>query len=89
MQTNSDTPKKLYVGLDVHKEKTVPALLGPGRSDEPEAFRVFQTTQHGLEKAMRAICKAKGLKQTELHVCYEANGCGFWIARRLGQMRIT
>jgi transposase len=89
MQTNSDTPKKLYVGLDVHKEKTVPALLGPGRNDEPEAFRVFQTTQHGLEKAMRAICKAKGLKPTELHVCYEASGCGFWIARRLGQMRIT
>ena len=27
MQTNSDTPKKLYVGLDVHKEKTVIALL--------------------------------------------------------------
>lgn len=88
MQTNSDTPKKLYVGLDVHKEKTVPALLGSRRSDEPESFRVFQTTQHGLEKAMRTICKYRKLKPGELHVCYEASGCGFWIARRLLQMGI-
>ncbi len=89
MNTNSDTPKKLYVGLDVHKEKTVPALLGHRRNDEPEEFRAFQTTQHGLEKAMRAICKAKELKKTDLHVCYEASGCGFWIARRLLQMGIA
>lgn len=89
MNTNSDTPKKLYVGLDVHKEKTVPALLGHRRTDEPEEFRVFRTTQHGLEKAMRAIIKAKGLSFDDLHVCYEASGCGFWIARRLLQMGIT
>lgn len=89
MKTNSDTPKKLYVGLDVHKEKTVPALLGHRRTDEPEDFRVFQTTQHGLEKAMRAIIKAKDLSFDDLHVCYEASGCGFWIARRLLQMGIT
>ena len=89
MKTNSDTPKKLYVGLDVHKEQTVPALLGAQRSDEPEDFRVFKTTQHGLEKAMRAICKARKLKFADLHVCYEASGCGFWIARRLIQMGIT
>ena len=25
---------------------------------------------------------------SDLHVCYEASGCGFWIARRLLQMGV-
>ena len=37
---------------------------------------------------MRRIAKSQNRKLNELHVCYEASGCGFWIARRLIQMGI-
>jgi hypothetical protein len=30
MKTNSDTTAKLYIGFDVHKEKTAIALAEPG-----------------------------------------------------------
>lgn len=89
MQTNSDTPKKLYVGLDVHKEKTVIATLDSRREAQPQDYRTIATTQHALEKAMRSLIKAKKLNFADLHVCYEASGCGFWIARRLLQMGIA
>ncbi len=89
MKTNSDTPKKLYVGLDVHKEKTVIALLESKREAQPVIYKTIATTQHALEKAMRGIIKTKHLAFADLHVCYEASGCGFWIARRFLQMGIT
>jgi transposase len=88
MKTNSNTPKKLYVGLDVHKEKTVIAHLGADRNDEPQDYKSVATTQHALEKSMRTLIKSKKLTFADLHVCYEASGCGFWIARRFLQMGI-
>ncbi|WP_193215169.1 IS110 family transposase [Luteolibacter marinus] len=86
MNTNSDTANPLYVGLDVHKEQTVIALLEPDRDAEPRSYGSIATTQHALERAMRRIARQQKRRLSDLHVCYEASGCGFWIARRLLQM---
>ena len=89
MKTNSDTPRELYVGLDVHKEQTVIALLEGERDAEPRQYGSVTTSQHALEHAVRRIAKQQGRKLSDLHVCYEASGCGFWIARRLLQTSST
>lgn len=88
MKTNSSAPQTLYLGLDVHKAETVIAILESDRDAEPRHYGSIATTQHGIERAMRRIVKKQNLQLSDLHVCYEASGCGFWIARRLIQMGI-
>lgn len=88
MKTNADTTRTLYLGLDVHKEQTVIAILEAGREAEPRQYGSVATTQHALERAVRRIAKAQDRKLADLHVCYDASGCGFWIARRLLQMGV-
>lgn len=88
MKTNTDTPRTLYIGLDVHKEKTSIAILAAERDAEPRLYGEINTTQHALERAIRRIAKSNDRKLSDLHVCYEASGCGFWIARRLLQMGV-
>jgi len=87
-KTNSDAPQTLYLGLDVHKAETVIAILEGGREAEPRHYGSIATTQHALERTMRRIAKNQKRELSDLHVCYEASGCGFWIARRLLQMGI-
>ncbi|NIP97110.1 MAG: IS110 family transposase, partial [Akkermansiaceae bacterium] len=72
---------------DVHKAQTVLATLGQDREAQPEIYGSMTTSQHALERVIRRIAKARKLPLSHLHVCYEASGCGFWIARlfeRLG-----
>jgi len=88
MNTNSDAPQTLYLGLDVHKAETVIAILENNREAEPRHYGSITTSQHALERAMRRIAKNQKCKLADLHVCYEASGCGFWIARRLLQMGV-
>lgn len=88
MKPNTDTPRTIYIGLDVHKEKTSIAILESQRDAEPRLYGEINTTQHALERAMRRISKHQERALSELHVCYEASGCGFWIARRLLQMGV-
>ncbi len=88
MKTNSDAPQALYLGLDVHKEQTVIAILESDRQAEPTHHGSVATSQHALARSIRRIAKSKGRKLSDLHVCYEASGCGFWIARRLLQMGV-
>ena len=88
MKTNSDTTRTLYIGLDVHKEQTVIAILESGRDAEPRQYGSVNTAQHALERAIRRIAKSQKRKLSDLHVCYEASGCGFWIARRFLQMGV-
>lgn len=88
MKTNSDAPRTLYIGLDVHKAETVIAILESERDAQPRHYGSVITSQHAIERAMRRIAKNQGRKLDEIHVCYEASGCGFWIARRLIQMGI-
>jgi hypothetical protein len=88
MKTNSDTTRTLYLGLDVHKEQTVIAILEGDRDAEPRHYGSIATTQHALERAIRRIAKQQNRSLSDLHICYEASGCGFWIARRLLQMNV-
>ena len=88
MKANSSAPPALYIGLDVHKEETVIAILGAEREAEPRHYGSIATTQHALERALRRIIKSHKCELSEPHVCYEASGCGFWIARRLEQMGV-
>ena len=88
MITNSDAPQTLYLGLDVHKEQTVIAILEGDREAEPRHYGSVSTSQHTLERSIRRIAKSHRRNLSDLYVCYEASGCGFWIARRLLQMGV-
>ena len=69
MKTNSDTTRTLYLGLDVHKEQTVIAILESDRDAEPRQYGSIATTQHALERAMRRIAKQQNRSLSDLHVC--------------------
>jgi hypothetical protein len=69
MKTNSDTPRTVYIGLDVHKEKTSVAILGSKRDEEPRYHGEINTSQHALERTMRRIAKQQERELSELHVC--------------------
>jgi len=88
MKANSDTPAKLYIGLDVHKAQTTVAIAKPGARGEVRVPGNVRTTQHALEGVLRRIAKAHGCSLPDLEVCYEAGGCGMWIARRLLQLKV-
>ena len=88
MKTNSDTTAKLYIGFDVHKEKTAIAIAEPGAGGEIRSYGEVATTQIALERAIRKIAKARGAALPEVHICYEAGGCGMWIARMLLRLKV-
>jgi transposase len=88
MKTNSDTTTKLYIGLDVHKEQTSVALAEPGAKGEIRSHGNCATSQIALERLIRRIAKARGCSLPEIHICYEAGGCGMWIARMLLRLKV-
>lgn len=88
MNTNSDTTPKLYIGLDVHKEQTSVAIAEASPQGEVRSHGSILTCQPSIEKLLRRIAKAHSLTLAELHVCYEAGGCGMWIARKLQQLKV-
>jgi transposase len=88
VKTNSDTTTKLYVGLDVHKEQTSIALADPGSKGEIRSYGSVATSQIMLERVVRRIAKAHKIGLAELHVCYEAGGCGMWIARMFVRLKV-
>src|SRR4249920_3196579 len=88
MRTNSDTTPKLYVGLDVHKEQTAVAIADPGPLGEIRSHGNIATSIPAIEKLLRRLAKAHKLGLSDLHVCYEAGGCGMWIARQLAKLKV-
>jgi len=88
MKTNSDTTTKLYVGFDVHKEKTSLAIADPGATGEIRSYGEVATSQPAFERTLRKLAKARGVAMGEIHVCYEAGGCGMWIARMLVRLKV-
>jgi len=86
MKTSASAPTTLYIRLDIHKAETVIAILESEREAEPRHYGTVATSQHTLERAMRRIAKSQKRNLSVFHVCFQASGCGFWIARRLNQM---
>jgi transposase len=87
MKTNSDTTPALYIGLDVHKEKTSIAIADPGSKGEVRLHSEVATTQVALDRAIRRIAKSKNISVSQISICYEAGGCGMWIARMFMKMK--
>ena len=88
MKTNSDTTTKFYIGLDVHKEQTAVAIAEPDITSEIRSYGNCATSQIALERLIRRIAKARQCSLSELHICYEAGGCGMWIARLFVRLKV-
>ena len=88
MKTNSDTTPKFYIGLDVHKEQTSVAIAEPGPRGEIRSHGNITTSIPSIEKLLRRLAKAHGIDLPDLHVCYEAGGCGMWIVRQLLKLKV-
>ncbi len=73
---------KLYMGLDVHKEKTVIAVAAAG-TGEPEHYGNCSSDVIRLAGSIRKALLKYGVTKEEVSICYEAGPCGFAIARRL------
>lgn len=89
MKTNSDTTPALYIGLDVHKEKTSVATADPGAEGEIRLHSEVATTQVALDRLIRRIAKTRQIPVSRISVCYEAGGCGMWIARMYMKMKVS
>lgn len=88
MKTNADTAPALYLGLDVHKEQTTVAIADPGADGEVRHHGSVATSHTSLERVVRRIAKARKIPLHSLHVCYEAGGCGMWIARHFAKIGV-
>jgi len=88
MKPKSDTTPALYIGLDVHKEKTSVAIADADPKGEVRSYGEVNTTQVALERLIRRIAKAHKVPVSRISVCYEAGGCGMWIARLFARMQV-
>jgi len=74
--------KKLYIGIDAHKDSNVIALAFAGR----EAPTIHGKVSADLDRflaVLRKIKKQHELEKDEILICYEAGPTGFVLARRL------
>jgi transposase len=78
---------KLYIGLDVHKDSIVIAIADPDLKGEIRIFGTITNDLQALEKALNRIRKAH--PDAILEIAYEAGPCGFGIARRLQQLKVS
>jgi transposase len=77
----------LYLGLDVHKDSIIIAIAQSGSKGEIRLFGTITNDLQALEKTLIRIRKAH--PGAHLEVAYEAGPCGFGIARRLQQLKVS
>ena len=87
-RSEANTTAAYYIGLDVHKEQTCVAIAEPGGGGEVRSHGSVATTQVALERLVRRLAKGHGCAVSDLHVCYEAGGCGMWIARLFARLKV-
>jgi len=78
--------KKLYIGLDTHKENIVIAVARAGR-DAPEIYGKVSADLERFTTALRKLLKKYDVKKEDVSICYEAGPTGFVLARRLLQLK--
>jgi transposase len=74
--------KKLYIGIDAHKESNLVALAFAGRMD-PELYGKVPADIPGFIKVLRNIMDKYKVGKEDVAICYEAGPTGFVLARRL------
>jgi len=74
--------KKVYIGIDAHKESNTVALAFAGKT-EPELYGKVSADLNRFLTALRKIKKQHNLNKDEILLCYEAGPTGFVLARRL------
>jgi len=89
MRTDNHTMQTitLYIGLDVHKDSITIAIAEPDLKGEIRLFGTITNDLQALEKALNRIRKAH--PGAILEIAYEAGPCGFGIARRLKQLKVS
>ncbi|MBE9534755.1 MAG: hypothetical protein IMF03_07120 [Proteobacteria bacterium] len=68
--------KKVYIGIEAHKESNRLGSDFEGR-DEPELIGKVSADLNRTEDALRKFQKMHELKKEQLHICYEAGPTGF------------
>jgi len=80
--------KKVYIGIDAHKETNLVALAFDGRGD-PQLYGKAPADLPGFVKVVRKIMEKHGLLKEEVALCYEAGPTGFVLARHLRSLGFT
>ncbi len=78
--------KKLYIGLDTHKENIVIGLAFAG-SKEPEVYGKVSADLGRFVINLRKLLKKYDLEKEDVSICYEAGPTGFVLARRLIKLK--
>ena len=74
--------KKVYVGIDAHKDENVFGSAFEGRAQE-ELIGKCSADMNRTITFIRSFMKRNNLTKEQLHICYEAGPTGFVLARRL------
>jgi transposase len=74
--------KKVYIGIDAHKESNTVALAFAG-TEPPELYGKAPADLRSFEAVLRRIMKKYELTKEDVALCYEAGPTGFVLARRL------
>jgi transposase len=68
---------KMYVGMDVHKDTVMIAVLPEG-AREPTLVKRMSHDPRGLRRLLDRLAR-----QGEVHACYEASGAGYVLERKM------
>jgi transposase len=74
--------KKVYIGIDAHKESNLLASAFDGR-EEPQIIGKVSADLNRTVDALRNFQHKHNLEKEQLRICYEAGPTGFVLARRL------
>lgn len=76
--------RKLYLGLDVHKDFVQVAVFAQRGSEPVEEARVLNEARH-----LRRWLRKRAREGAELHGCYEASGAGYVLQRQMEEWGYT
>ena len=77
--------KKLYIGLDVHKNSIAVAIASRDES-ESKSYGKWGGSNMAAESGLLKLRKKFGVDKDQIAICYEAGPNGFVLVRRLLQL---